>query len=255
VIALVSAKGSPGVTVSALALALAAPGRCLLVEADPAGGDLLAGYLRGQLPAGRGLARLAVAELRGRLREEFDDQLVDLDPPARQRLLLPGVVDPAQSATVASVWQPITARLCGPGRDPAGTGVVVDCGRYTAAHFGWPLVGQADRVLLVVRGTLPSVAAAVPAVRELARRLAGQGRAGPELLVVDTGPYRPAELAERLATPLAGVLPEDARAAARLSFGGPAPHRLPLLTAATRLHRRLAATPPAVAATAEAAGV
>ena len=47
-IALASASGSPGVTTTALGLALLWPRPILLVEADPTGGSgLLAGYFRG----------------------------------------------------------------------------------------------------------------------------------------------------------------------------------------------------------------
>lgn len=229
-IALVSAKGSPGVTVSALAFTLTWPGRCLLVEADPAGGDVLAGYLQGSLDSQRGLAQLAVAELRGRLRDEFERQLVDLDAPRRQRLVLPGVRDPAQAATVAPVWPAIADYLRQLARDG---NLVVDCGRLTTPHFGWPLLHAADRVLLVVRGSLPSVSHAVPAVAVLRRELAAQG--GPDrlgLLVVDTGPYPAAELAARLQVELAAVLPADSRTARALSLGGPVHPRLPLPRAA-----------------------
>jgi hypothetical protein len=48
VIALASASGSPGVTTTALGLALLWPRPVLLIEADPTGGSgLLAGYFRG----------------------------------------------------------------------------------------------------------------------------------------------------------------------------------------------------------------
>ena len=47
-IVLTSASGSPGVTTSAVGLALTWPRPALLVEADPTGGSsVLAGYLRG----------------------------------------------------------------------------------------------------------------------------------------------------------------------------------------------------------------
>lgn len=231
-IALVSAKGSPGATVSALAFTLTWPGRCLLAECDPSGGDVLAGYLRGSLDAQRGLAQLAVAELRGRLREEFDRQLVDLDAPRRQRLLLPGVRDPAQSATVMPVWPAIADQLHHLADD--GT-VIADCGRISNPHLGWPVLHMADRVLLTVRGTLPSVSHAVPAIQLLHRELGERAdRLG--LLVVDTGPYLPGEVADRLQVGLAATLPADTRTARSLSFGGSLHRRRPLVRAAVAAH-------------------
>ena len=56
-IALCSVKGAPGVTTSALALALSWPRPVVLAELDPAGGDVLPGYGRGEPFAG-GLADL-----------------------------------------------------------------------------------------------------------------------------------------------------------------------------------------------------
>ena len=103
---------------------------------------MLAGFLQGTLPAQRGLAPLAVAEMRGRLADEFGRQLVDLDAPHRRRLLLPGVSDPAQAVTVSSVWTPIADQLHQLGRD--GWLVLADCGRSTTVHFGWPLLHRAD---------------------------------------------------------------------------------------------------------------
>lgn len=229
-IALVSAKGSPGVTTSALAYTLTWPGRCLLAECDPAGGDVLAGYLQGSLDAQRGLAQVAVAELRGRLREEFNRQLVDLEAPRRQRLLLPGLRDPAQAATVAPVWPAIAEYF----RQLATEGVVLaDCGRLSSPYFGWPLLHAAQRVLLVVRGTLSSVFHAVPAVALLRKELTEHGspdRLG--LLVVDTGPYPAQDVADRLQTELVATLPSDPRTAKVLSFGGSVNARLPLPRAA-----------------------
>ncbi|MHB8341736.1 MAG: hypothetical protein ACYDB7_11270, partial [Mycobacteriales bacterium] len=61
VLELASAKGAPGASTTALALALVWPRPILLVECDPAGGDLLAGYLAGADPPGGGLLGLALA--------------------------------------------------------------------------------------------------------------------------------------------------------------------------------------------------
>ena len=53
-IVLVSPGGSPGVTTTGLALALAWPRKVVLAECDPAGGAVLAGLWRGQPPEGAG---------------------------------------------------------------------------------------------------------------------------------------------------------------------------------------------------------
>ena len=80
-IALCSAKGSPGVTVTALAFTLTWTRRpVILAECDPAGGDIAAGYLREVQLDGRGLGQLTASLHRGHLAEDSGDQLVDLAP-------------------------------------------------------------------------------------------------------------------------------------------------------------------------------
>lgn len=63
-ITLLAGKGATGVTTTALACTLSWSSRTVLAECDPAGGSVQAGYLRCELPPGRGLLPLAVAELR-----------------------------------------------------------------------------------------------------------------------------------------------------------------------------------------------
>src|SRR3954452_23618500 len=91
-IALCSAKGAPGVTTSGLALTLTWPRRVVLAELDPAGGDVLAGYGRGEVSAG-GLAELELAARRGGPARHLDAHLLQLDADRRVRLL-PGLSDP-----------------------------------------------------------------------------------------------------------------------------------------------------------------
>ena len=74
----------------------------MLAECDPAGGDVLSGYLAGlEIPATRGLLQLAVADLRDRLVDEFANQLIDLDAPKMHRLVLPGIGDRLLTLTEA----------------------------------------------------------------------------------------------------------------------------------------------------------
>jgi hypothetical protein len=218
VFALVSAKGSPGVSVTALALGLFWPARSLVAECDPAGGDALAGLLQGQLEADRGITNLAVAAGRGRLESEFWHQLVDLDAPHQRRLLLPGVSEPSQSGGLAAIWDRLAALFTTIGDGESGVDVLADCGRLSTVNAPWPLLQAADAVALVVRPTLPGLAHGLVAADELRRRLPGHaGRLG--LVVVDDGPYT-GEAGKRLGLPVFGVLPADHRTAAALSLGG-----------------------------------
>jgi hypothetical protein len=221
VIALISAKGSPGVTTTALAMTLAWPRPVMLVEADPAGGEILAGYLRGQLTMDRGLVQVAVAARHQRLAEDFNAQLLDLAQPKSpvSRVLLAGLADPAQAATVAPTWDALAthfARLAPAGSD---SDVILDCGRLSTNYPPLHLMAAADVVLLVVRATLRSAATAKAAVAATRTGLGVSASERLGLVVVEGGEYRPAELAKALHTPMFATMPWRPSEAAALSDG------------------------------------
>lgn len=237
VIALASGKGSPGVTTAALALALTWQGRCVLAECDPAGGSIQAGYLAGALPADRGIRELAVAELRGEdLRERWWSQLVDLQAPHRQRLLLPGITDPVQSGALRPVWDRLAAFFAELEHSQPNFDVIVDCGRLTTQNPPWPLLTRADAVLLVVRATLPGMSAGIPAVRMLHTQLTegGAGTTSLGLLVTGPGDQPIRTVAHELRTPVLAHFPDDPRTAAVFNGGGHVRTGSPLMRAAAR---------------------
>lgn len=235
VIALASGKGSPGVTTAALALALTWQGRCVLAECDPAGGSVQAGYLAGALPADRGIRELAVAELRGEdLRERWWNQLVDLQAPHRQRLLLPGITDPVQSGALRPVWDRLATFFAELEQAQPSFDVIVDCGRLTTQNPPWPLLSRADAVLLVVRATLPGMSAAYPAIRMLHTHLTegGAGTTSLGLLVTGEGDQPVRTVAHELRTPALVHFPDDPRTATVLTRGGQVRTGSPLMRAA-----------------------
>ncbi len=252
VIALCSAKGAPGVTTSALALALSWPRPVVLAELDPAGGDVLAGYGRGQLAAG-GLADLELAARRGGVTERLDEHLLHLDTGGRARLL-PGLTDPVSARRVE--WARLATALAAlPGR---GIDVLADCGRLGAASFPADVVAEADCTLLVTGSGLRAVHAARHAVSALQEASGGRPGAVAVLLVGPGEPYGAAEIADAVGAPVAAVLPRDARAAAVLSDGAP-PARLfaqsALMRAARTAAAGLAGDRPAAAGSRRAAAV
>src|SRR5215213_8433495 len=94
-VVLTSASGSPGVTTTALGLALSWPRPVLLVEADPTGASgLLAGYFRGARYYESGLVEVALSAL--------------------------GVADALAQARVPLSRRPVPGRRAGrpTGRDP-----------------------------------------------------------------------------------------------------------------------------------------
>ena len=214
-IALCSAKGAPGVTTSGLALALSWPRPVVLAELDPAGGDVLPGYGRGE-PLGGGLADLELAARRGGPARHLDSQLLRLDSEGRARLL-PGLGDPAGARHVD--WNRLAAVLAAV--EDGAVDVVADCGRRRAEHFPAAVVQRAAAVVLATGSTLRAVRAATQAIAELRQRGACPGMLG--TLVIGPGePYGEREISEALGVPSVGSLPRDPKAAAVLSDGAPA---------------------------------
>ncbi|HCT76689.1 MAG TPA: hypothetical protein DGG94_22960 [Micromonosporaceae bacterium] len=230
-IAMVSAKGSPGVSTTALACTLTWPVPTLLAECDPAGGDLLSGYLaRYELPTDRGVLPLAGSAIRGTAEQDLPGQLIDLDSPRQQRMVLPGITDPAQSASLNPGW----ARL-GEYFATMPATVIVDCGRLAAPNPPIPLLAGADMVLLVLRSkSIRTISPAVPAIALLKRELADEESLG--LLVVGDG-IAPRELVRHLQVPVIGKLAWDPSTAAALCGDGKGRRRGPLMRSAMLLNR------------------
>jgi hypothetical protein len=234
VVALTAGKGAPGVTTSALALTWTWSRRVLLAECDPAGGSVMAGYLQGQVPADRGLMPLTVAALRsGQLTDRLWEHLVDLDPPHRRRLLLPGLSSASQAASLGPLWDGFAALFRSLEYVEPGYDVLVDCGRL-GGDTPWPLLRAADLVALVVRPTLPSVSASVSAVAELHRHVTERSDPTPSLglMVIGPGPYTTQELSAHLGAPTLVQIPRDSGTAVALGFGGSVRRARPLLTSA-----------------------
>ncbi|MGW4101891.1 hypothetical protein [Streptomyces sp. NPDC004976] len=227
VIALTGCSGAPGVTTSALALLLSWPlelsRRMILAECDPDGGAVLHGLLQGTLGDRYGLRNLSVAARKGEFGEAFWRQLIDLssdDSKAespRDRLLLPGITDPAQAASLSSVWKGLATTFRGIDADH-GHGVLVDLGRRGAVGPSGVLAEQADLVLVVVRNTLRCLQAAQSRVNALSERVGDVG-----LIVIDEGPYPAGEVQRVLQVPVVATLPYAPKEARVLSDGADQP--------------------------------
>ena len=235
VFALASAGGSPGVTTTALALALGWPSQVIMAECDPSGGDALAGLLSGHLPARTGLLPLAL-EAGGGAEVPADAlwrQLIELDE-ERNCLLLAGISDPRQSAALQSSLPWIADALQALRAD-----VLADCGRLDAVAAVRPVLSAASLAVLVLRPTLRQVSRAVPRV-EMLTNLVGRERV--VALLVGEGTASGREIARSLGVPVAGQLPDDPKTAGVLSDGLGSRRALdsrPLLRAATAAGRRL----------------
>ncbi|XVV39265.1 hypothetical protein ACQPXT_40170 [Streptomyces sp. CA-100214] len=227
VITLAGCSGAPGVTTSALALLLSWPlepgRRMILAECDPDGGAVLHGLLQGTLGDRYGLRNLSVAARKGEFGESFWRQLIDLSSEdgkaesSRDRLLLPGITEPAQAASLSSVWKGLATMFRGIDTDH-GHDVLVDLGRRGAVGPSGVLAEQADLVLVVVRNTLRCLQAAQGRVSELEERVGNVG-----LLVVDEGPYPAGEVQRVLQVPVVASLPFAPKEARVLSDGADQP--------------------------------
>lgn len=202
-LALTSAKHSPGVTTAAVALALAAGPNpvSLVVEADPAGGDLGA---RGGLTLEPGLASLAASSRHGTT-GELAAHTQPL-PAGVSALLAP--TSPALAAGALASLGPRLKEVLG---QWDGT-VVVDCGRWTPDGADAGLITGADALLVVLRPTLEGVEHVRTRLDDL--RAAGAGTLG--ALLVGDRPYRAGEVEAALGIPVAGALAYDPRGAQAL---------------------------------------
>ncbi len=234
-VAMVSAKGSPGVSTAALACTLTWPAPTLLAECDPAGGDLLAGYLaKYELPSDRGVLPLAGSAVRGTAEADLAGQLIDLDAPRQQRMVLPGITDPAQAASLHPGW----ARL-GEFFSSLSPTVIVDGGRLATPFPPIPLLAAADLVLLVLRPrSIRTLSPAVPAIARLRRDLPDEERLG--LVLVGDG-MSTREVVHHLGVPVIMRLAWDTHTADALCGEGKGRQRGPLMRSALAGHRNVQA--------------
>ncbi len=169
-VALASAKGSPGVTTTAVALGSVWPADVLVADMDPAGGDLalrLRAPEERPLDPERGLLSLAAAARRGLEAGEVAAHAQRTDGGLD---VLAGVSSPDQVTGIGPVWPAVATAL----REFPGVDVLADCGRVVPGTPVMPVLTAADAVLLFVR---PGVEAYAH-LRERLRWLSGPLRIG-----------------------------------------------------------------------------
>lgn len=216
-IALASAKGSPGVTTTAVALGTVWPDEVLVADCDPAGGDL--GY-RHRDPQGRpldterGLLSLATEARRGLAPDALMQQAQQVDGGLR---VLLGVDRPEQIQGVGPVWSTIAAAMA----TAQSADVIVDCGRIVPGTPVQPVLAAAHVVLLCVNPTVESYAHLRDRLRWLLHSAADQPVA-PVLGVLLRSPWSDTQAAgdlqkllahSGLPVPVVGRIAEDPRAA------------------------------------------
>lgn len=215
VIALTSASGSPGVTTTAVGLALCWPRPVMLVEADPTGASgVLAGYFRGAREYDAGLIELALSPAPADALRDVVRPLNDQDA-----WFVAGTRSPAQAAGLTRLWAPLADVLAA--LDDQGQDVIVDTGRLGLTGAPEPLLADADLTLLVTRSTLPALAAARGHAHVVRRD--GVWRQPAVLLVGEGQPYGHGEVAKVLELPVIATLPDAPEAAAVFHRGATPP--------------------------------
>lgn len=229
-VALTSAKHSPGATTAAVALAATwpPPRRALVVECDPAGGDLAAHQ---GLALDPGLTSLAAASRHG------------LNPTAVAAHVQPlavgvdAVIAPTSNDQVHGALSVLSDRLGPALANLDAIDAIADCGRLDLRSPVTTLLGRADLVLLLARPTVVGVEHArlrLQALRGLARQVG--------VVVVGDRPYAAREVAACLRCEVVGVLAQDPKGAEALITGATVHslRRSPLLRSARSLAEDLA---------------
>ncbi|NLD78045.1 MAG: hypothetical protein GX643_15425 [Acidimicrobiales bacterium] len=220
VVALTSASGSPGVTTTALGLALLWPRPVLLIEADPTGGsNLLAGYFRGLREYQAGLIELALTAI------DLADALAEVAQPIEGTSVsfVAGTRSHTQARAVRELWAPLAEVLSEV--EATGQDVIVDAGRLGLAGSPEPLLEAADLTLLLARTTLPHLSALRSWAEAFQRDPLDWHQAG-VLLVGEGQPYSAREVAGVVKLPVVASLPEDPESAAVFSRGAQPPKRV-----------------------------
>jgi MinD-like ATPase involved in chromosome partitioning or flagellar assembly len=207
-IALVSAKGAPGVTTGAVALtAIAAQrGPAVLVEADPAGGDLECWTGPHGEP---GLVAVATDLRREVTPESLLEHAVEICSGVR------AVAGPTSEAASTAALAGATDRL-GPALAALDGTAVLDAGRWSPFQRTHRHVAAAGVVGILCRPTVDGVEHA-SALLEVLRPV---NRSVALVLAGGDKPYGPAEISAVLDAPVAGVLAWDPRGVLALLTSG-----------------------------------
>ena len=234
--AFVSANGAPGVTTAACAIGAVWPAEreVVLVECDPAGGDLAARF---GIPIEPGLTSWVLDQ---RASESQPDGILS------HAQVLPGglkvVVGPVGADTSVALDRELgSVDSDGSWVRHLGevTDLILDAGRYNPQSSGQQQILRcSDNVVIVSRCDASAVAHGKWLVDTLSALRSRPSRAAC-LLVVGDGPFSPDECAQALGCALVGTLPMEREAASMLS-GEPGRSRALARSSLVRIARRVA---------------
>ncbi|MCA0296578.1 MAG: hypothetical protein LCH96_14955 [Actinobacteria bacterium] len=220
VLLLTSAGHAPGVTGLGVALAQTWPEPVLLADANrEPDQSVLAGYLQGADPGGRGLGALLQAHRERRaLSGCLDAATLPLGEEDGHDFL-PGFSHPGMVDLFGPVWTELGTAL-----EAADRPVLVDAGRITPEGLPPGLVTVCSGVVVVTGSRLVDLAA-LRLYLPLVVAAAGEERVG--LVVVGPGrPYGSGEIGHRFGVPVWGKVAWQPAEAGVFAAGEPAPRRL-----------------------------
>lgn len=217
-IALTSANGSPGVTTTAVGLAMSWPRPVVLVDADPTGGRaILSGYFRGQLDVRTTIVELAIAHRRGDLIGSLPTALMQVRDSQAQVLF--GPLRHNQARALGPLWKPLANTL--KDLEANGQDVIVDAGRLGLEGMPFELLTEADLTLVVTRTHLPGLVGVTSWSSDLREAFtrAGDVNRLQGLLVGPGMPYEPREARRVMEMPVLSEIAWDPESAAVYSLG------------------------------------
>lgn len=215
---LAGAGHSPGVTSLAVALATSWAEPVLLADCNTQPDQsVLAGYLQGADPAGRGLGGMLQAHRERRpLSDVLPDQTIEL---GGGHDFLPGFAHPGMVGLFGQVWPDLAEAL-----DAWPRPVLVDAGRIAPEGLPPALVAASSAVVVVTGSRLVDLAA-LRLYLPLVVAAAGAERVG--LVVVGPGrPYGSGEIGHRFGVRVWGKLAWQPAEAAVFASGERPPRRL-----------------------------
>ena len=179
VVSFFSAKGAPGATTAAMLAASLWPRPALLVDCDPAGGDVglrLPNPQGRPLDLGRGLLSLLPVARRALGPESLAEHAQDVLGGGQ---VLVGVTGPEQALAGGPVWQTIADSFAA----QQEFDVIVDAGRFDQRSPVLPVLLRSDLAICVLGSTLPNTFSTRGRLQALLPVLAGNG-GGPRPSIV-----------------------------------------------------------------------
>lgn len=161
-----AAKGAPGVTTAAVALAAVWPRRAVVAECDPSGGDLalrLIGPGGHPLAQDRGILSFATAVRANAPDVRLHDHL---QTAAGGLEVLVGPPSPRHAAAIEPAWTSVGVHLAAAEEHD----VLADCGRLVPPNVCLQLEPAARLLVLAVRATTAGLAHLRPLLAELDQR-------------------------------------------------------------------------------------